>query len=69
MLINFDFMFKDPKAGLLISAFDTDQVAGRVDDVLKVGNVIVIAVVGQIRDEDSKLKRIDQALKCVRDWQ
>ena len=53
MLINFDFMFKDPKAGLLISAFNTDQVADRAGDVVKVGDVIVTAVVGQIRDEDS----------------
>ena len=52
-LISFDFIFKDPKAGLLISAFNTDQVAVRTGDVVKVGDVIVTAVVGQIRDEDS----------------
>jgi len=52
-LISFNFIFKDPKAGLLISAFNTDQVTVRTNNVVKARDVIVKTVVGQKWDEDS----------------
>lgn len=49
-----------------ISSGHSDEVAVRLGHVIQASQVLVVAVVGKVRDEDGKLERVDQALQRVR---